>query len=141
MDKNSLLVPVDGSTHSMKAVEYAIDLARILKKRIILLYCHKPFPALLGEPYYQKVVNKILEYSEEMMQPYCDKLEQNGIDFITRILEGNPGERISEVAQHEDCEMIIMGSRGLSELKGLILGSVTHRVLHSAHCPVLVLKN
>jgi nucleotide-binding universal stress UspA family protein len=81
-----------------------------------------------------------LSQSNELLEPFRQLITQAGINFEERILEGPAGDRICEVARIEKCEMIVMGCRGRTELQGLILGSVTHRVLHAAICPVLVVK-
>jgi nucleotide-binding universal stress UspA family protein len=140
MTGQRLLVPVDGSSHSCRAAEYALKVARCMDKEILLIHFHKHFPGLKGEPYYQQAVSKILSQSQELLAPFRQLMVQAGINFEERIMEGPPGDRICEVAQLEKCEMIVMGSRGRSELRGLILGSVAQRVLHSAACPVLVVK-
>lgn len=140
MTDQRILVPVDGSSHSIRAAEYAIEVARCMKKEILLIHFHKHFPGLMREPYYQRAVTKILSQSNELLEPFRQMMTTAGINFEERILEGPPGDRICEVAQLEKCEMIVMGSRGRTELQGLILGSVAHRVLQAAACPVLVVK-
>jgi len=140
MTNQRILVPVDGSAHSSRAAEYAVRMARYMNKEILLIHCHKHFPSLSGEPYYQKAVSKILSEANDLLEPFRQMIARAGIQFEERILEGQPGAKICEAAEIENCEMIIMGSRGRTELQGLILGSVAHRVLHSATCPVLVVK-
>jgi len=129
-----ILVPVDGSKHSMRAAEYALELARQMQAEIILMHSHKPFPMVLGEPYFQNAVNKILKKSSKLLEPYRD------LPFTDQIMEGHADDVISEVANIEKCDLIVMGSRGRSDLKGLLLGSNTHRVLKTAPCPVLVIR-
>ena len=138
MSEVKILVPVDGSPLSHKAAGYAAKMAGLMAAELLLLYCHKPFPSVLGEPYLQKAITQRLENSQKMLAPYRELLEQRHVAFSERILEGPPGSRICETARIEDCEMIVMGSRGRTDLQGLLLGSTAHRVLHCAHCPVLV---
>jgi nucleotide-binding universal stress UspA family protein len=135
------LVPVDGSEFAMAATRYTVQLARRLSGEILLLHCHKPFPVKLGQPHFQHAINKIVEKSEELLAPYRDLLQGSELPHEVRILEGPAAEKIVAVAKTEKCEMIVMGCRGRSDLQGLLLGSVTHRVLHSAPCPVLVIRN
>jgi nucleotide-binding universal stress UspA family protein len=134
------LVPVDGSAFSLAAAQYAVQLVRRLSGEIILLHCHKPFPITLGEPYFQNAITRIAEKSETLLTPYRELLSNSELPYEVRVLEGPAPERIVAVAKIEACEMIIMGSRGRSDIQGLLLGSVTHRVLHSASCPVLVIR-
>ncbi len=140
MSDVKILVPVDGSPASQRANDYAIKMAGLLSAEIILLYCHKPFPSVIGEPYLQKAITQRLENSQKRLEPFEARLKAEGAAYDVRLLEGPPGSRICETARIEDCEMIIMGSRGRTDLQGLLLGSTAHRVLHCAPCPVVVVK-
>jgi nucleotide-binding universal stress UspA family protein len=140
LDIQKILVPVDGSSHAMRAAEYAVRLALRLNCEILLINTHRPFPVALGEPYYQKAINKILDQADSLLEPYRTLLQSSGVRFTDRVLEGAAGEVIPQVAAIEKCDMIVMGCRGHSNLEGLLLGSVTHRVLSSAPCPVLVVR-
>jgi nucleotide-binding universal stress UspA family protein len=140
MNLKRIMVAADGSEHSMRAARYALDLSKLTGAEIILIYCHRPFPALLGEPFFQKAVIRTLEKSNQLLEPYRELCRERGVSFSDRILEGSPGRMISEAAEIEQCDMIIMGSRGRTDLEGLFLGSVTHRVLTAATCPVLVVR-
>lgn len=140
MTKPLILLPVDGSEHALRAAEYSVKIAAMMNARLLLLYCHRPFPVTLGEPYFQKAVDKIMQQSGERLVPFRSLLDRKGADYTERILEGPAGEKICEVARIEKSEMIVMGSRGRSDLAGLFLGSVAHRVLHQASCPVLIVR-
>ncbi len=140
MSKPEILIPVDGSDHSKRAVEYALKMANPMDAQLLLIHCHKPFPVTLGEPYFQKAIDKIMENSNRLIAPFITLIEASGLPFSHRIMEGSPGATICDIARIQECEMIIMGSRGISDLKGLFLGSVAHRVLQTAPCPVLVVK-
>lgn len=76
MASNKVLVPVDGSSHSHRAAEYAIHIARKLDMGILVIYCHKPYPVLLGKPYYQQALNKISDQANEVMTPFEDMLRK-----------------------------------------------------------------
>ena len=140
MTKPLILLPIDGSEHARRAVEYAVKMARLMKARTLLLHCHRPFPVKLGEPYFQKAINKIISRSADLLKPYRLLLDDRAMDYTELIMEGPPGEKICDVARIEKCELIIMGSRGRSDLAGLLLGSVAHRVLQQAPCPVLIVR-
>ena len=140
MKIEKLLLPIDGSDFSLKAAEYALDFAKSMESKTIVMYSHKPFPSFLGEPYFQEVHDKIMNNAREMMAPFIEMFRNAQVPAEERILDGAPGENICLVAKIEKCDLIIMGSRGFANLKGLFLGSVTHRVLHEAPCPVLVIR-
>ena len=140
MQIEKIMVPVDGSKFSMHAAEYAVDLAKLLNAEILLLHCHKPFPVLLGEPTFQKAVDRLMGESEKILEPYRKLVQEKDIFFTDVILEGPADRAISDLAENEQCDLIVMGSRGRTDLEGLFLGSVTHRVLRTAPCPVLVMR-
>jgi nucleotide-binding universal stress UspA family protein len=140
MELKKILVPVDGSVSSMRAAGYAAELAKAMNSEILLIHCHKSFPVVLGEPYFQKAVDKIIKKSDALLEPYRKMLQDSGAAFADKILEGPADDTICEVAKIEKIDMIVMGSRGRSDLEGLLLGSCTHRVLSMAEVPVLVVK-
>lgn len=140
MRQNKLLTAIDGSIHSIAVLDKAIEYARLLNGEIILLYCHKRFPKILGEPYKDKAITDILLEAEKLIKPYLQTLKDSGVPYVERLMEEPAGSVIPNVADIEKCSLIVMGSRGLTDLEGLIIGSVTHRVLHLANCPVLVVK-
>jgi len=134
------IVPVDGSDSSMRAAEYSVELIRHTGGEILLLHCHRPFSTLRGEPYLQMAINKVIKKSNQLLEPYRELFNKSGMKFEELLLQGSPGDVISETAGIEKCDMIIMGTKGRSSLEGLFLGSVAHRVLYSAPCPVLVIR-
>ena len=140
MTKPLILLPVDGSEHALRAAEYSVKIATMMNARLLLLHCHRPFPVKLGEPHFQKAIDKIMQQSAERLAPFRSLLDRKGTEYTELILEGPAGEKICEVARIEKSEMIVMGSRGRSDLAGLFLGSVAHRVLHQAPCPVLIVR-
>lgn len=140
MEIKKILLPVDGSDYSVKAAQYTLDFTASRGSEIILMYSHKPFPSFLGEPYFQGVHDRIMSRAREMLAPFIRMFTDAGVPIEERMLEGAPGENICRVAAIEKCDLIIMGSRGFTDLKGLFLGSVTHRVLSGAPCPVLVIR-
>ena len=141
MKKEKILVAVDGSEYSEKVLERAIALAKLFTAPLLLVHCHKRFPSVLGEPYFSEGIAMIIREAEKRVAPYLEMLRDSGVvGFEERLLEGPPGEAIANAAKIEGCDLIVMGSRGLSNLEGLIVGSVTHRVLHLAPCSVFVVK-
>jgi nucleotide-binding universal stress UspA family protein len=140
MKFNKILNPVDGSEHSRRSTQYSIELAKQFNSKIILLHCHEKFPVVLAEPHFQNAINKILKNSEELIKPFENLLEDSGVEYEIRILEGSPGMNIDTVVNIEKIDLIVMGSRGVSDFAGLLLGSVAHQVLHKVECPVFIIK-
>ena len=124
----------------MHSTQSAIELAKQFQSKIVLLHCHSRFPVVLSEPYFQQAINEIMKTSEELIKPYEIILEESGVDYEVRILEGLPGTTIAEVSKIDKMDVIVMGSRGVTDFEGLFLGSVAHQVLHKSECPVFIVK-
>lgn len=138
MEIKKIMVPVDKSVFSMNAVKYSIDFSKKMGSSILLLHCHHKFPSILGEPYLQDAINKIKDEAESVIVPYRELYNKQNIEISELLLEEPAWQSISEASKIEKIDLIIMGSKGKSDLEGLILGSVTHKVLHYAKCPVMV---
>lgn len=77
----------------------------------------------------------MLEIAERLLDEAKGVAEQHGVDTIDVVTaEGDPAERILESSHREQADGIVMGSRGLSDIKGAIVGSVSHKVCHKADC-------
>jgi nucleotide-binding universal stress UspA family protein len=140
MNEKKILVAVDGSEHSGKVIETAIQYARLLSAKVVLVHCHKKFPTILGEPLRNEAIVTTLRKAETLIAPFTKRLREAEVDVEERLMEDPAGAVIPDIARIEKCELIIVGSRGLTNLEGLFLGSVTNRVLHTTPCSVLVVK-
>lgn len=140
MDQKKILMAIDGSEHSHQVLEKALEYAKLLNAGIILVYCHAKFPVTLGQPYRDQHIANILKESEDLIQPFVQRLQSENIPVEERLMEEPAGKIIPEIAKIEKCDLIVMGSRGLSNLTNLIVGSVTSRVLQTAPCAVLVVR-
>ena len=140
MTQKKILMAIDGSDYSHKVLEKTIEFANLFDAEIILVYCHEKFPTSLGQPYRDQEIAKILREAEQLVQPFLQQLKGVDISVQERCMQEPAGKMICEVAKIEQCDLIIMGSRGLSNLAHLIVGSVTNRVLQTAPCSVLVVR-
>ncbi|CCH49254.1 universal stress protein [Pseudodesulfovibrio piezophilus] len=140
MNISRILVPVDGSKHSDSAVTMAISLAKDKNASIVLLHIRRPVPVGLGKPNADDLLDYLTQGAETLMEQYRTQLDADGIDFVDLIIGGEVAEVVDNVAKVEKCDLIVMGSKGKSDLEGLIVGSTTHKVLHTTPLPVLVVK-
>jgi nucleotide-binding universal stress UspA family protein len=146
-----MLVAVDGSAHAKKACEAAIDLAkRYGAKLFILSVAHEPsekvreqlerfmqserVQASLEDLVIEEAVHGVLQQAEEAAR------DAGVADVETVGRMGHPAKRILEFADMARIGLIVMGTRGLGEVEGLILGSVSHRVSAAAKCPCLMVR-
>jgi len=140
MDPKKIVLAIDESEHARLVVDSAIEYAKLLNAAVILVYCHRKFPTLLGEPYRGNEIASIIREAENLVAPYVAQLKKENIPVEERLMEEPAGSMITDIARIEQCDLIIMGSRGLTNLASLIVGSVTNRVLQTAPCSVLVVR-
>ena len=141
MNITKILVPVDGSSYSKAALEMGIRLAGRNDASIVLLTVRREVPKLMMTEAAAKVLRASLnEAAQDLLETYRPELEASGVPFEMAIASGRRGDSIVEEVKARGCDLVVMGSKGKSDLQGLILGSVTHVVLHAAPCSVLVVK-
>ena len=141
---SKILVAYDGSKLSKKALNDAIELARQnpdVDLKVVTVLTN--FTSYVGYDVYDVTfVQKMRNETEKIVKEAEEALKSAELEntFTTHLLEGNAGKKIVEFANEHDCDLIILGSRGLSGLKELFLGSVSHYVIQHAKCPVFVVK-
>jgi len=141
-----ILVGYDGSTLSDKAVQEV--------KKIVQLYpeseVHVVSAIELTGPstnmmMSKNITNEIIENAEKQLEEINKEFNEVGKEITTKIFMSeknkNPGENICNYAKQNDVSMIVVGSRGLGNLKGLFLGSVSSEIVQKANVPVLVMKD
>ena len=140
MAYNRILLPVDGSEHSMHAVAHAVTLARC-GGEIVVATVLPPIPNVIGGDARREAEEAVKSDAGLITKPIMDVIAKENIPCTEKIvLHTSTAEGIIETAEELKCDLIIMGSRGRSEIEGLLLGSVTHKVLTLAKTPVLVVR-
>jgi nucleotide-binding universal stress UspA family protein len=139
-----ILCPIDFSRHAALVVDWAIHLAEEHDSEILLLHAyHLPveFQQLEGAYLPSDFWDSVRQEAERSLSAYGERIRAGGIPVTEIVREGYPANVIQEEAQQENADMIVMGSRGLSGLKHLLLGSVAERVVQKALCPVLTVNH
>ena len=137
MNIEKILLPVDGSDHSLRAAQGAIDLARKFNAEIIVLYCSETFQNLKQ---FKDFSLESLEYANKILEPVRTLMTDQEARYRERVVDNSPSEEIPRIAEKEKVDLIIMAPRGTNPLASILLGSVTTRVLKQAPCHVLVHK-
>ena len=136
-----ILFAVDGSEHALHAARVAANLAKAMNSQTLrIVVAYDPIPVHLGDPYMQEAINARLKESEQIIQKAVQALGTVSAEIRTEMIEGDPAEVIIEVAQTHNSNIIVMGSRGLGKLAGLLLGSTSQKVVSHAPCPVLIVR-
>ena len=141
-----ILVPVDGSEGSWRALTSAEALAKKFEGELVVVNVIQPYnnAALLAVPLdhatvtqgnseLEKIGDKVLEMAQERLASF-----EGHADFHLEV--GHPSERIIALAKKENCDAIVLGSRGLSGIAEFFLGSVSSKVSQYATVPVLIVK-
>lgn len=138
-----ILLPIDGSQYSKRAVEFLMNAEqlKIHTNTVVLLNVQKKLPA----PVEHKLKDGFIEdvYNSEVkaiLKPAKKKLEQAGFKVKTKIAFGRATENIVNTAKEIKASLIIMGSHGRTPVKGVLFGSKTASVLAQTRCPMLVIR-
>ena len=147
----TILVPLDGSKFSIRALNYAINLAKFTGSKITGLFVISsdvspmPLDELFDplssiEPLGYKA--KMTRYGQKILEQAEDRCLQNNIKFVKSMSFGNPGNYVVNYAEDKKnkIEMIIMGSRGQGHVGEMLLGSVSYNVVHKSKKPVMIVK-
>ena len=137
-----ILIAYDGSEMSKKALKMAEALAVQDEKIEIRVVSVFTPPTTLGNfaIFTEELYDKLRESTQEVVKKASQALKKLPNHIQTNVLRGNAGHMIVGYAKEYDCDLIVMGSRGLSGLKEVLVGSTSHYVVQHAHCPVLVAK-
>ena len=146
-----ILVPVDGSKTSIRALSFAINLAKFTKSKIIALHVlptdvsslsiielMKPLSSIQSKGFEMKLGKR----GEKIIESVSNRCKQNKIDFSSKIIKGNPGYDTIKFAHNKknSIDLIIMGSRGEGHAEEILLGSVSYHVIHKSKIPVMIVK-
>lgn len=137
----NILLAVDGSDHALHAARVAGNLANAMNaKTLRMVVAYAPIPPYLGEPNLQDAINARLMESQDILQKAVEALGTVSAKVFTDLIEGDAAESIIDVAGTHESELIVMGSRGLGRLAGMLLGSTSQKVVAHAPCPVLIVR-
>lgn len=145
---NSILVPIDGSSHSEKALSVACDLANKYTADLHIIYASNYLDFMIGIAGSEGVAGTPMISQEEYEQPYRDMLalaasaaaKNECASVKSHFVTDSASKAILKCAQEIDADLIVIGSKGHGDFTGLILGSVSHRVLNSADCSCLIVR-
>jgi nucleotide-binding universal stress UspA family protein len=139
----NILLATDGSDCALKAAGAAATLAKQFNAKLTVLNAYQMAPTYvpLGEPPSIGMEPEAIdEIQTAVIARTAEVLDEAGVPHATCTVMGYPSEEIIRIAEELKCDLIVVGSRGHSMFKSFLLGSTSDRVVHHAHCPVLVVK-
>lgn len=142
-DIHTILVPIDGSENSFRALNTAVSLAKKLDAKITLMYCVSIFPSIevqIVDPIKCQIEER--KYAERTLGNAEAICKESGVSFTKIIDYGTPGYTIVRFikTRSNKIDLVVIGSRGRSAVKEVFLGSVSNYVLHKSPAPVMVVK-
>ena len=136
-----ILVATDGSANSLAAAEEAIKIARSMGSSVYAVYVVDT--SVLNSASLGEGESFIYSSLKDEGTKAVDQIKSmaSGVRVETQVIEGKPASAITDFASKNGIDLIVVGSQGKSKIEALLLGSVADRVLRTAACPVLVVKN
>ena len=144
-----ILVPVDGSAHSKRAVAYGAEIAAQHGAGVVLLHVMRHLgsdrvpPGLKELEHIEHVHMTEADFLRSVADTVVNEAQdlvgkQGGTKVQTVIQDGDPATRILEYCKAHEIDLIVIGRRGLGGVAGLLLGSVSQKVSHAAPCACLL---
>jgi nucleotide-binding universal stress UspA family protein len=139
-----ILVPIDFSDHSARALDHAIELAQRFEGSVHLLHSYPihvgriaPYGMVLPESFEREC----REAAEQHLAQWAERVAAQGVAVETSVTSTVASEAIVECAGEIEADLIVMGTRGLTGVAHVLLGSVAERTIRLAPCPVLTVKD
>jgi nucleotide-binding universal stress UspA family protein len=135
----TILVPLDGSKYSEKALQRACELVDEFDSRIILVYVvEKSIPInLLDRKEYLTILRN---FGKKTLEDATKTLSKKGISAKSLLKEGNIVAEIEKIAKNEKCDLIVVGNKGLGAVTRFLLGSVSNKLAQHSPCSLLIVK-
>ena len=139
---SKVLVPVDGSDNSLRALDAALLLSEKIGAEVTAIHVMEDIPILhiQSEKLLRELVDAYKKETQQILSKCSDIATRKGLSITTKLLQGNVGSTILDFCEREKYDVIIMGSRGMGKFKELVLGSVSNKVVHHSSCPVMIIR-
>jgi nucleotide-binding universal stress UspA family protein len=141
---HTILVPIDFSDHATAALDLAIELTRATPARVHLLHAYEvPLGAIppYGVTLPATLLEQVRDAAARRIEKSAQRVEAAGVACETHVVHGAPADAIVETAANISADLIVMGTRGLTGVKHVLLGSVAERTVRTAPCPVLTIRS
>jgi nucleotide-binding universal stress UspA family protein len=134
----NIILAFDGSEYSNRALQYAKTFAERFEATLWLVHIFTHTSDLLGYEDYEKLYSKRKAGGQTLLNQALQELSNTRLDVREKLEEGPEAESILNIAKNCQADLIVMGTRGHGTLKGLLVGSVSRKVIHHSSCPVMV---
>jgi nucleotide-binding universal stress UspA family protein len=138
-----VLVPIDGSSPSKRAIRHVIQLSQShepMELHLLNVQERADAPQLMRFRKTEEITPAQLRHGQSVLTAARRQLDRAGLKYQTHVLIGDPAQKIAEFAKQGGFEKIIMGTHGRGGITGLLMGSVATKVLHLSTIPVTLVK-
>ena len=135
-----IAVAVDGSDNALRAAEHAIMLAQHLPEAQLEIIYVADHNKAKDEHLLAQSPESLSLKREQKIQPVLKLANSVGVEIEITMLKGNPSQEIIKYVKEHSIEQLVIGSRGLNTFQEMLLGSVSHKVMKHASCPVTIVK-
>ncbi len=132
---SGIVVGYDGSEHSKAALRTALEVGKAYGEKVIIAFGYDLNP-VAGEIHDYHIAVK--ELADKRLTEALAKTTESGVEVEATIVERSPAQGLAELASERDARVIVIGTRGESPIRGALLGSTAHKLLHLSDKPVLV---
>ena len=143
LEIRKIVVPTDFSSDAAHATQVAAELAQRFGAQITLLHCYQINPGAIS-PYGITLPTgfdqQLRDAAQAQLDAVAEKVTTEGVKVETRLESVTPSVGIAECVENEHADLIVMGTRGLSGIQHVMLGSIAERTVRTAACPVLTVK-
>lgn len=137
-----IVLGTDGSEDAMRAAEAAAELAAKFNSQVTIVSVYSPVIVTdYGMSGYMMQDENIESVQTAVTERTSKPFKERGVEYDVCHEVGNPAQEILRVAGDQKANLVVLGSRGLGGIKAFLLGSVSDRVAHHAHCPVLIVRD
>ncbi|MEJ2720413.1 MAG: universal stress protein [bacterium] len=140
-----IVMPIDFSEHSLRAVDYGVEIGQKFSSHLTLVYVIEPLLQAADLTWttvdFEELNRAHRTSAERQLQQILDDRIPKGLACNTAILLGKPFVEIIKYAQEENADLIVMATHGRSAISHILMGSTAEKVVRRAPCPVLTVKH
>ena len=139
---SKILLATDGSEQNRQALVEAVGLAKTQKAELHTLYIVDTiaFASLPMDVTWENVYNVLYDEGKEAIRDVEKHAKKAGVKFVGTVMEGNPAIEVVKYAQENKVDLVVVGTLGRSGLSRFLLGSTAEKIIRTAPCPVLVVR-
>ena len=132
---SGILVGYDGSECAKRALEVGVDMARVYGDKLLIAFGYELNP-VAGEM--ADYAAALRDLAESRLGEGKQLAAESGLEIEAVIVEAAPARALTQLAEERDVRVVVIGTRGESPIRGALIGSTAHKLLHLSERPVLV---